>query len=177
MSDPFLGHIMLAGFNFPPHGYALCDGSLLQLSQNQALYALLGKNYGGNGQTNYALPDLRGRTPIGMNYYNNGRPNYAIAASGGQEGVSLSATQIPAHQHLVNGSSIAGTKTPTGNVYSSVGPVGTKPTYPLYAAPDTMVGLGNPVSSAGGGGAHENMQPFLVLNYAIATSGTWPPRT
>ncbi|GAA0584576.1 phage tail protein [Rhizomicrobium electricum] len=176
MSDPYIGQILCAGFDYAPTGYALCNGASMPIMQNQALYSLLGIAYGGSG-TNFNLPDLRGRTFFGCGTSPLSGAVYARGQSGGAEAVTLIDAQMPGHQHTVIASSAAGTVAPPGNIYSSVGPVQSGSTYPLYAVPQTVVPLVNPVSTSGGSQSHPSMQPFLVVNFAIATNGYYPQRT
>lgn len=177
MSEPYVGQIICAGFNYAPSGYALCNGASLRIVQNQALYSLLGIAYGGDGSTTFCLPDLRGRTFIGAGVSPASGVSYSRGQNGGVEGVTLTDAQMPAHQHSVLASTNPGTVGLPGNVYSSVGPVPNGNTYPLYAVPQATVPLVNPVSSVGGGQKHANMQPFLVVNFAIAMSGYYPQRS
>jgi microcystin-dependent protein len=176
MSDPYIGQILCAGFNFAPRGYALCNGAGISVQQNQALYSLLGFNYGGSGTT-FKLPDLQGRTFLGVGVSPLSGTVYATAQNGGVESVTLTDAQVPGHQHTLIASSTPGTVPIPGNIYSSVGAQGSGSTYPLYAEPQTVVPLVNPVTSAGGNQAHSNMQPFLVVNFAIATAGYYPQRS
>lgn len=169
MSEYFVGQIMLTGFNFAQRGFALCNGQLLPINQNQALFALLGVQYGGNGQTNFALPDLRGRTPIGAG----GPSNYVQGTVFGVENVSLAQNQIPVHSHTLNATNQAGTaRNPTNSIYgmssgeSLYGTAGSNP-IPLAA---------NQVQPAGGGAPHSNMQPSLTINFNIALTGIFPSR-
>lgn len=176
MSEPYIGQVLCAGFTFAPTGYALCDGTSIKILQNQALYSLLGNAFGGD-TTSFKLPDLRGRSFFGAGQSPISGAVYARGQFGGFEEVTLTDAQVPGHQHNVIASSNAGTLGIQGNIYSSVGPSQGRPTYPLYAAPQTVVPLNNPVSTAGGSQAHSNMQPFLVVNFAIATNGYYPQRS
>lgn len=165
MSEPFLAEIRIVGFNFAPRGWALCDGQILPINQNQSLYALLGTTYGGDGQTTFALPDLRGRTPI---HVGNG---HAEGNKGGEETHTLSTNEMPQHTHTANGTTAAATTTgPTDNLLAG--------TSGLYGAADgnTVTMAGDNLAPAGGGQAHENMQPFLALNFCIALQGLFPSR-
>jgi len=172
MSTTYLGQIMLTGFGFAPRGMANCNGQLLPISQQQALFSLLGTTYGGNGVTNFSLPDLRSRTPIGAG--GNGS-TYDIGQVGGVENVTLLPNQIPPHVHTANYTSTAGTaRNPALGLYGQ-----TATGHPIYAnASGTAVPL-NPGVITGGGGnlPHSNMQPYTVLNFCIALSGVFPSRS
>ncbi|HET7301499.1 MAG TPA: tail fiber protein [Oleiagrimonas sp.] len=167
MSDKFVGQIMLVGFNFAPAGFATCDGQLLPIVQNQALFALLGTTYGGDGRTTFQLPDLRGRTPLG---FSNSLP---LGASAGSETVTLTSGQLPTHLHVAQASTSAGTThNPAGSVFGGSG------TENLYAPTgQSEVPLdASTIAPAGGSQPHENMQPFNVLNFCIALQGIFPSR-
>ncbi|HEU4558964.1 MAG TPA: tail fiber protein [Longimicrobium sp.] len=163
MSEPFLSEIKIVSFNFPPKGWALCNGQLLPINQNQALFALLGTRYGGNGQTNFALPNLRGRLPIHMG---NG---HTLGEAAGSTAVTINIQQLPTHTHFVNASSTAG-DTPSSN-----GTVLADTPANIYNPPNNLTTL-NPanVSSVGGSQPHNNMMPYLVLNFIIALQGIFP---
>jgi microcystin-dependent protein len=165
MSEPFLSEIRMVGFNFAPRGWALCDGQILPINQNQSLYSLLGTTYGGDGRTTFGLPDLRGRTPV---HVGNGR---ALGQKAGEEAHALGVQGIPTHQHHVNGSSqVADSTDPTGRVLAKAGE-------DLYGALSQPVDMGSGmIASAGGGQGHENMQPYLALNFVIALQGVFPSR-
>jgi len=169
MADPYLGEIRLFSFNFAPSGWATCDGQLLQISQNNALYALLGIMYGGNGSTNFNLPDLRGRTPL---HFTSG---FAQGQNGGYEGIALTQSQIPGHVHglVATSATTNTTNAPGGNAFGS-----SLANYPVYSdvANLTLMNTGT-IGLEGGGVAHDNMQPFLVVNFCIALSGIFPPRS
>jgi microcystin-dependent protein len=165
MSEPFLAEIRIFGFNFAPRGYALCDGQILPINQNQSLYSLLGTTYGGDGRTSFGLPDLRGRSPV---HVGNGD---SLGNKGGSEGVTLSASQMPQHDHPLNSSSDpANAPSPAGKV---LGNASTQ----LYNDAQPLREM-NPaaVASVGGGQSHNNMQPFLVMNFCIALQGLFPSR-
>lgn len=176
MSEPFVGEIRLLAINWAPKGWALCDGSLLPIMPNQALFSLLGTQFGGDGRTNFGVPDLRGRVPLGT--VTPGQ-HQGLQWAGGVENVILTAAQTPAHNHALQAIAEAGNKAnPTDNFYAKVTAV-TPATAPvnIYGAPTSTVALdAGTLSSAGGDGAHDNMQPFLVLNYCIATQGYYPMR-
>jgi microcystin-dependent protein len=162
--DPFIGEIVLLAFNFPPRGYATCDGQIMSISQNTALFSLLGTYYGGDGRTTFALPDLRGRVPISAGFAP-GLSGYNIGQSGGQESHTLLPAEVPAHQHSIGAGGVQTTNRP-GNGYAAQGGV--------YAATSTTTMA--PTGISGGNQPHNNMQPFLVLNYSIALQGIYPSR-
>lgn len=167
MSEPFLAEIRLTSFNFAPKGWAMCNGQLLPINQNQALFSLLGTTYGGNGQTNFALPNLQGRMPI---HAGNG---YTQGQAGGEVNHTLTLTELPQHTHTVQASSQAGTTpVPTGAVLAAPAHGGN-----LYSSGAVSAALvGSTVGGAGGSQPHINMQPSLVLNYIIALVGIYPSR-
>lgn len=170
--EPFLGQIILVGFNFAPQGYATCDGQLLSIAQNTALFSLLGTTYGGNGQTTFALPDLRGRTPIHQGQ-GPGLSNRAIGESSGTEATTLITSNLPAHTHTLNAVSEVGTVgAPAGAFLAATGSFD-----PEYRPSGTTVQLApQSVGITGGSQPVNNMQPYLVLNYAIALEGIFPSR-
>lgn len=178
--DPFLGEIRTFPWSWAPQGWALCDGTQLPVQQNLALNALLGQTFGGNGSTMFALPDLRGRTPIHVGLGPDGQ-TYLYGQKGGVETVTLTLSNLPPHIHTVN--ALSGT---TGNapgaksaLPATVGVSGKNPTVNIYSVPNAapMVSLsGDTFSTEGGSAPHNNMQPFLVLNFCIATAGIFPPR-
>src|SRR5205085_9527955 len=153
MAEPFLSEIRIFSFGFPPRGWALCDGQLLPINQNQALFSLLGTTYGGDGRVNFGLPDLQGRTPIHMG------SSHTLGERGGEQGHTLSISEIPTHTHVLNGSSSAGTLIIAGGNLSGSSPTQT------YNGPTNLAAMSPAaISSVGGSQAHLNMQPFLVLN-------------
>src|SRR4051794_5835221 len=169
MAEPFLSEIRIMSFGFPPKGWALCDGQLLPINQNQALFSLLGTTYGGDGRVNFGLPNLQGRVPIHMG------SGHTLGERGGEQGHTLSISEIPTHTHTVKASPQADS--------SNVAVPGTttflaSPLSQTYAPP---TGLGamisSTVSNVGGSQAHLNMQPFLVLNFSIALQGIFPSET
>lgn len=166
MSQPYVGEIRIAPFNFAPVGWALCDGSLIAISQNETLFNLIGTTYGGDGQTNFALPDLRGRCPI---HQGTGFSTYIIGQIVGSETHTLTQGQIPAHSHLAVGANVFGTKSdPTGQFPAQLdGGL-------AYAPSGTSTMAANAVTSAGGGQPHNNMQPFTTVNYIISLFGIFP---
>jgi microcystin-dependent protein len=178
VSDPFIGEIRIFGFNFAPVGWAMCQGQLLPISQNVALFSLLGTFYGGNGTSNFALPDLRSRVPLGLGQ-GTGLSNYAIGQAGGAETVTLSVTQLPAHNHAVNASDAAGVSlfgpsdrsdSPKGHVLGRA---------EIYAdRPDgTTVMNAEMIGNTGGGSPVSVIQPYLALNFCIALQGIYPSRS
>ena len=162
--DPFIGEIRLCGFNFAPQGWAPCDGRLLTISQNTALFSLLGTTFGGNGTSNFGLPDLRGRVPI------HATNEYPPGASEGTESVTLIGNQVPSHTHTLAGSTDAATQPQSnGQVFAQVGDNA------LYAAPGNLTPFNAlDVGATGGGQPHNNCQPSLCLNFIIALLGIFP---
>lgn len=172
MSEPFLGELRLMSFNYAPRGWAFCDGQLLAIAQNQALFALLGTTYGGNGQTTFALPDLRGRAPMHAGPSSAG--NVALGERGGAESVTLTAGQLPIHTHTLAASSDLANASVPGNALPAAKPRGGMN---RYAAPgsETLMAPSS-LAPAGGSQPHPNMQPFTVLTWAIALQGIFPSR-
>jgi len=168
--EPFLGQLMLVPYNFAPQGWAFCNGQIMSIAQNSALFSLLGTTYGGNGQTTFALPDLRGRVAVSSGQ-GPGLQNYSLGEVAGSESVTLISTQMPAHTHLVGASTGSAQATPD-NAFP-----GSDTSTQIYdlAASTTM----NPqmIQPAGGSQPHENRQPYLVLNYIIALQGIYPSRS
>lgn len=166
MSEPFIGEIRMAAFNFAPRGWAMCNGQLLPINQNQALFSLLGTMYGGNGQTNFALPNLQGRVPVHVG------AGVQQGQAGGSESVTLTATQLPAHSHTLYGSANqATTNGPAGNVLAQRtrgGALVFGPTANAALAPASL----QPAS--GGSQPHTNLQPYLAINFVIALQGIFP---
>lgn len=169
MSEPFLAEIRMVGFNFAPRGWAFCDGQILPINQNQSLYSLLGTTYGGDGRTSFALPDLRSRTPLHQG------SGYQLGQKAGAETVTLTAAEIPAHSHTAKASStLADKRLATGLVFGE-----TTPNTLAYKAPaaatNTALRSGT-ITNAGGGQAHDNMQPYLTVAFTIALRGLFPSR-
>ena len=169
MSEPFLGEIRAFGFNFAPRGWASCNGQLLPINQNQALFALLGTIYGGNGQTTFALPDLRGRVPINQGQ-SSGASTYSLGQAIGVENVTLLVSQIPAHTHRLNASPDNATTTDPGNNLLAVARSAT------YASSGSAAMNPGAIAITGGSQPHENRQPYLTVNYCIALQGIFPSR-
>lgn len=176
MSDPFIGEIRMVGFNFEPSGWALCNGQLLSISQHQALYALLGTTYGGDGRSTFGVPDLRGRVPIHQGQQGPATSRYAMGQSGGAETVALTPPQLPPHAHTLAAQGAAGSAaTPIGNYpAASVDSTG-KPLNAFSPSPGGVMSAGA-IGPSGGGQAHPNLQPYLCVNFIIALQGMFPTR-
>lgn len=172
MAEPYISEIRLFGFPFAPKGWAFCDGRTLLIAQNQALFALIGATYGGNGQTTFNLPDLRGRTPM---HFSSNIPQGAMA---GAEAVTLQSSQIPAHTHSVSATSDAGNVGPYANAVFAAGTNNVSGAFPAYGPPTAVVPL-HPasVSTTGGSQPHSNLQPSLVMNFCMALVGVFPSRS
>ncbi|GGH29310.1 tail Collar domain-containing protein [Dyadobacter endophyticus] len=168
MAEPFLSEIRMVSFNFAPKGWALANGQLLPINQNQALFALLGTTYGGNGQTNFALPDFRGRVPI---HFGNG---HDLGEKAGQEAHTITMQETPQHNHVVNAidSGPSNLNDPTGAYLANTLPNN------FYSTVPGALGALNPatLSNVGGSQAHNNLQPFLVISFCIALQGIFPSR-
>lgn len=163
--DPFLGEIRLVAFNFAPPGWALCAGQVLPISQNTALFSLLGNSYGGDGLSTFALPDLRGRVPVGAGQGATGT-DYELGSTGGEEITKLTAAQLPAHSHRVRASTGESTTNNPSNGLPAAGGAYT-------ATRNTMMGA-TMIGRSGGGRPHDNRQPYVSLNYIIALQGIFP---
>ncbi len=186
--DPFIGMIVMFGGNFAPRGWALCDGQLLAISSNTALFSILGTTYGGDGRTTFALPELRGRVAMHAGH-GPGLTDRRLGSKGGVENVTLNTTQIPSHSHILNaaatgslnvvredgnttepaGASLANVSPDTTNVYNNS-------TAPDAAARAGSITLGGSTAAAGGNLGHTNMQPYQCVNYIIALLGVFPSR-
>jgi len=170
MADPFLAEIRVFPYNFAPAGWQPCEGQLLPISQNTALFSLLGTTYGGDGRSTFALPDLRGRFPMGVGQ-GPGLSDRDIGEQVGSETVSLTTAQMPLHNHGLRATSTANTSNPSGAALANVATSG-----PAYRTPGVLVASGSSLASAGGNQPHENRQPALALTFCIATQGIFPPR-
>lgn len=171
--EPYLGEIQIFAFGFAPKNWTPCNGQILSIAQNQALFSLLGTTYGGDGVTTFALPDLRGRTAISSGQ-GQGLTNRTLGEKAGEAGHTLITTEIPAHTHSVNGVSNDGDNgDPTGR-YPATGPSGLGNTY--GPATNTVQMSTAALGIGGGGQSHENQQPYLVLNFCIALVGVYPSR-
>jgi microcystin-dependent protein len=164
MAEPFLAEIRLFSFNTVPSGWAQCNGQLLQVAQNQALFTLIGSTFGGDGKTTFALPNLQGAVPL--------MPNATVpyGSTGGEESHTLTISEIPAHTHQATAGSDASTNVTTSNVW------GTASTISSYGETNNSTMSSNALSTAGGSQGHSNMQPYIVVNYCIALQGIWPPK-
>ena len=170
MAQPFLSEIRLFSFNFPPRGWALCNGQLLPINQNQALFALLGTNYGGDGEVNFALPDLRGRVPIHEGTGPGLTPRL-LGARIGAESVTLTEGQMPQHAHAQAAVASAATTTSPANTLPAQSAT---PIWRTGAATPLSTGVAS--SPTGGSQPHPNMMPFLAINFCIALQGIFPPQ-
>jgi len=166
MAEPFLSEIRIMSFVFPPKGWALCDGQLLPINQNQALFSLLGTTFGGDGRVNFGLPDLRGRVPIHVG------SGHTLGERGGEQAHTLSISEIPTHVHVLKGSGDTGNSQSAANNVLGVVPGR------AYTDASALVAL-NPatIPNVGGSQAHLNMQPFLTLSFCIALQGIFPSAT
>jgi len=167
MAEPYLSELRLFSFGFPPKGWAFCNGQLLPINQNQALFSLLGTTYGGNGQTNFALPNLRGRVPI---HSGNG---FTLGQAAGQEAHTVTISEMPTHQHFLQATTAATTTNiPNGTLLSTSAP------NDFYTGAAGLTGLvASSVSNVGGSQPHENRQPFLTLSWCIALQGIFPSQS
>jgi len=173
MADPFVAEIRIFPFNFAPKGWAFCDGQILPLSQNTALFSLLGTTYGGDGKSNFALPNMQGNAPMHPGQ-GPGLSLHDLGETGGSDTVSLLESEIPAHSHAFKASNSDGIAQGPADQLMAGGVGGIA----MYAVPGPLVQLsGNAVAPAGGDQPHNNMQPYLTLNFCIALQGVYPPRT
>lgn len=169
MAQPFIGEIRMFGGNFAPNGWAFCNGQLLAISQNDALFALIGTTYGGDGQTTFALPDLRSRVPIHQGSHQGN--TFVQGQVSGTESVTLATTQLPSHQHsLLASANVGGAVSPNNTVFAQVPAGGVQ----VYTQDNTVLATATPVSTVGGSQPHENRQPLLAINFIIALFGIFP---
>jgi microcystin-dependent protein len=166
MSSPFIGEIRIFAGNFAPVGWAFCNGAITPIDQNDALFNLIGTTYGGDGQTTFALPNLQSRVPVHVG------PGFALGQSGGAESVTLTTSQIPAHSHVPQASPTSAASTvPTGNVWAAATDTPYSTTAPAVAMDPGALG------SAGGSQPHDNMVPFLVVNFILSLFGIFPSQS
>ncbi len=178
MSSPFIGEIRLMSFNFAPRNWALCNGQILAISQNQALFSLLGTTYGGNGTTNFALPNLQARLPIHFGT-GPGLSPYVMGQVGGAITITLNSTQMPSHSHVLNATSAAASTKTIGNTVLPAAPTAANAS--LYAIPGSPAlepqGMATgTIASSGGSQPHNNLMPSLVVSFAICLQGIFPSR-
>ena len=172
MADAFIGEIRIFGGNYPPNGWALCNGQILPIQQNTALFSLLGTTYGGDGRRTFALPNLAGRMPIGVGQ-GPGLSDHYWGETGGSASTTLSQQQIPTHSHVP----MASTAVASSNSASNAVLARAITPNPPYHAPDNLQALGpGALGASGGSQAHNNLQPYLELNFIIALYGVYPPR-
>jgi microcystin-dependent protein len=170
MSQPYLGQIAVFGFNFNPRGYALCNGQLLPINQNQALFSLLGTTYGGNGIQTFALPNLQSRVAVGAGQ-GPGLSSYSLGQVGGEENHTLLQSEMPQHVHALQASNVAGaTPSPSGASLA-------QPSTKMYSTATSLTALAPAsIATAGGSQPHSNIQPYLIINFCIALQGIFPSR-
>lgn len=177
MAIYFLGQVMMTGYPFAAKGFALANGQLMPIAQNQALFSLLGVQYGGDGRANFQLPDLKGRASVGAG--SSADPNwspepYLQGDAFGSETVTLTLDQLPMHNHQLNATTTAGTQRPLASTMLGASSVNTEL---VYGTPTALQPLAQTtIASTGGGGPHANMQPFTVINFQIALTGVFPSR-
>jgi microcystin-dependent protein len=173
MADPFVAEIRIFGFNFPPTGWAQCNGQILPISQNTALFSLLGTFYGGDGKSTFALPNLQGSVPLHQGQSTTGT-QWFLGQQAGSQFVTLLQSEIPAHTHIVKNFTIAGNQfgpTPTSSITRSLNGL------MFNAGPGNVQAAFQSISVAGGSLPHNNMMPYLTLNFCIALQGVFPPRS
>jgi microcystin-dependent protein len=174
MGTPFMGEIKIISWNFPPKGWAFCDGQFLPINQNQALFSLLGTQFGGNGQTTFALPDFRGRAPIHVGQ------GFLIGQAGGEEFHTLTQSEMPAHNHLMQASNTTADatniRTPPPNLTPNILAANQGNMYAPNLSGGAVAMQPPTITNTGGSQPHENRQPFLVLNFIVALQGAFPSR-
>ncbi len=176
MADPFLAEVRMVGFNFAPTGWAQCNGQILPIVQNTAVFSLLGTTFGGDGRTTFALPNLAGRSPLGWGTGPGLSPR-TLGEQGGVSSVTLLQTQLPAHTHVPMASGQPGTATsPTGATWAKAA-TGRQQT-PMYAAPGAATAMSpSALAPVGSGQPHNNLAPYVAVNFVIALQGVFPPRS
>jgi microcystin-dependent protein len=176
MAQPYVGEIRIFAGNFPPAGWAFCDGQLLSIADNDVLFQLIGTTYGGDGQSTFGMPDMRGRVPVHVG--TGPGQTYVLGQSGGVESVTLSSQQMPQHTHsLVSTSTPATSEKPSGqSIFADIGPAGINNlnAFVAYDGTNQVTLAGSSVSVAGGNQPHDNMQPYLGLNFIISLFGIFP---
>ena len=176
MVQPFLGQMLMFGGNFPPKGTAFCNGQLLQIAQNQALFSLLGTFYGGNGTATFALPNLQGSVPVHMGQ-GPGLSQYQLGETGGTQNVTVNANQMPAHSHVFNASTVSATSpSPTGRVPAKPTAANAAAYAVSQTAPPLAPQVMNQSAVTGGSQPHNNMMPTLFISFVIAMVGIFPAR-
>ena len=170
MAEPFLSEIRIMSFNFAPKGWALCNGQLLPINQNQALFSLLGTTYGGDGRVNFALPDLRARAPIHMG------SGHTLGERGGEQAHTLSIAELPTHVHTANATSAQAGANTNGPAPTLI-PAQSNFSFGWGPASNLQAFASNALAPVGGSQAHLNMQPFLILSFCIALQGIFPSQT
>lgn len=178
MTEPFIGEIRTFGFSFAPRDWTKCDGQTLPIQQNETLYSLLGTTYGGDGRTTFQLPDLRGRTALSFGA-GTGLTNVPLGQSDGAETVALQAANLPQHTHALNATTSAANSEDPSNHFLAKAQTGagSGTDVPLYNPLTTLRQMStSAITSTGGGQGLPNMQPFLVVNFCLSLSGTFPPR-
>ena len=164
MSQPFMAEIKIISWNYAPKGWAFCNGQLLPINQNQALFSILGTTYGGDGRVNFGLPDFRGRIPIHVGQ------GWLLGQAAGKESHTLNSSEMPAHNHLVGASNSPGNlNVPTGNIFAASNVA-------VFHTQATSTLIPSEITNVGGSQPHENLQPYLVLNFIIALQGIFPSR-
>lgn len=175
-TSPFIGEIFIVGFNFAPRGFSLCNGQLISIAQNTALFSILGTTYGGNGQTTFGLPDLRGRASLGMGT-GPGLSNYQLGQNGGTENVTLTIQQMATHSHGVNSNNGDGAlNTPVNNYFAGPGADRDLVLYNAATTGATPAMNAQATALTGSSTPHNNMQPYQVVNFCIAMQGIFPSR-
>lgn len=172
--DPFVAEIRIFPFNFPPKGWAFCDGQLMAISQNTALFSLLGTTYGGDGKSTFALPDLQGCAPL----HTGQGPGLSLRSLGevsGSQSITLLQTEMPVHAHTAMAGTAGGQESPANNTWGTVGTQRPAPNFYASSGGTQMSPLA--LSLTGGSLPHNNMMPYLTLNFCIALQGVYPPRT
>ena len=173
MGTPFLGEVKMFAGNFSPRSWALCNGQLLPIAQNSAVFSFLGTTYGGNGQTNFALPNLQGNVPVHMGQ-GPGLSNYVLGQTGGEVNHTLTLSELPSHSHALRGTSSANTGNPAAVPGSEL--LAATASAKVYRSATNLVAMANGLSVGGGGQPHVNKQPYLGLTFIIALEGIFPSR-